>query len=351
MSASTAAGATTIRSARPEDLPGVLELLRVSMARERRFPFDERVWRWKHEANPAGPSPCLVAVTPEGRVVGLRAFLRWEWRRGGGLLRAVRAVDTAVHPDWRGAGLFTRLTRDLLTAVQAEGVDFVFNTPNGQSLPGYLKMGWRPVGRMTLWVKPLRPGALLRGGLARLGGRSWPGSASGPGSAAGDAGRSVGEVLDDPRALALLDALAARDADRLETRRTAAFLRWRYADTPTATYRCWFDEAGRALAIARSGLRFGLREGLACELLHADTADGVRAAAAALRSLARDLAADYLLAAAPARSPTGAALALAGFAPLLGASPLLTFRPLRESLDHLAATRAWRLSAGDLELF
>lgn len=349
MTASTVASAPSVRAARPEDLAGILELLRVSMAQQRRFAFDERVWRWKHEANPAGPSPCLVAVAPDGQIVGLRAFLRWEWRRGGDLLRAVRAVDTAVHPDWRGAGLFTRLTRELLAAVHAEGVDFVFNTPNGQSLPGYLKMGWRPVGRVTLWVKPLRPGALLRGGLTRLRGRAGPGPGSAPPADA--VGRSVREVLEDPRALGLLDALAARHADRLETRRTAAFLRWRYAETPTATYRCWSDEPGRALAIARSGARFGLREGLACELLHAPSPDGVRAAAAALRSLARDLAADYLLAAAPARSATGAALALAGYAPLIGASPLLTFRPLRESLDDLMMPRTWRLSAGDLELF
>ena len=69
------------------------------------------------------------------------------FRRGGSTLHAVRAVDTATHPDHQGRGLFTALTMHALEACRAEGVAFVFNTPNAQSRPGYLKMGWREVGR------------------------------------------------------------------------------------------------------------------------------------------------------------------------------------------------------------
>ena len=41
-----------------------------------------------------------------------------------------------------------------------EGVDFVFNTPNDQSRPGYLKMGWQLVGKLTPWVQPSSLGSL-----------------------------------------------------------------------------------------------------------------------------------------------------------------------------------------------
>ena len=55
-----------------------------------------------------------------GEVVAVRLFMRWEFRRGGPGVRAVRAVDTATHPDHQGAGLFTALTRHALEACRAE---------------------------------------------------------------------------------------------------------------------------------------------------------------------------------------------------------------------------------------
>ncbi len=36
---------------------------------------------------------------------------------------------------------------------QHDGVDVVFNTPNDQSRPGYLKMGWSEVGRVPVAVR------------------------------------------------------------------------------------------------------------------------------------------------------------------------------------------------------
>ena len=67
---------------------------------------------------------------------------------------AVRAVDTATHPDHQGRGLFSALTRHAVEACRTEGVAFVFNTPNEQSRPGYLKLGWREVGRPRAVARP-----------------------------------------------------------------------------------------------------------------------------------------------------------------------------------------------------
>lgn len=73
-------------------------------------------------------------------------FLRWKFDvPGEGTISAVRAVDTATHPDWQGSGIFTRLTLGALDELRDDGLDVVFNTPNDQSRPGYLKMGWSQV--------------------------------------------------------------------------------------------------------------------------------------------------------------------------------------------------------------
>ena len=118
-------------------------------------------FRWKHEASPFGRSPRWWPSTT-GRVVGLRTFMRWEFGSGGSSVRAVRAVDTATDEAHRGRGIFKLLTLAALDQM-AGTADLVFNTPNSNSLPGYLKMGWQRVAEVPIQVRPVRPLHFLRG--------------------------------------------------------------------------------------------------------------------------------------------------------------------------------------------
>ena len=102
----------------------------------------------------------LIAET-EGRLVGFRAFMRWRFRLGA-LVRAVRAVDTATHPDFRGKGSSAAHRRPRSMSWDWTRV-LIFNTPNDKSLPGYLKMGWQRGRRRCrsasarAATRPLRP--------------------------------------------------------------------------------------------------------------------------------------------------------------------------------------------------
>jgi hypothetical protein len=83
-----------------------------------------------------------------GKIVGARVFLRWQFRDArGNVTEALRPVDTVTHPEARGRGIFKRLTLTGLAELHADERYLVFNTPNGNSLPGYLKMGWEEHGR------------------------------------------------------------------------------------------------------------------------------------------------------------------------------------------------------------
>lgn len=113
------------------------------------IPKSEELWNWKHVANPFGASPVLVAEE-KGVICGVRVFLRWEFRQGEKLVKACRAVDTAIHPDYQGKGLFKTLTLSLIEELKEEGVELIYNTPNSQSTPGYLKMGWEKWGKLPL---------------------------------------------------------------------------------------------------------------------------------------------------------------------------------------------------------
>ena len=108
------------------------------------------------------------------RIVGLRAFMRWEFVRGGEVLHAVRAVDTATHPDYQGKGLFTAMTMHGLDVIKDDGIDFVFNTPNDKSRPGYLKMGWQEVGKLPVAIRVAGPRGAVRMARSRVASSHWP---------------------------------------------------------------------------------------------------------------------------------------------------------------------------------
>ncbi len=161
MSGTELGTALQIRPYAAEDEPAVIALLVGALGEGPSGHRTPDFFRWKHLENPFGESLLLVAEL-DGEIVGLRAFLRWGFTLGDRSLRAVRAVDTATRQDQRGKGIFSTLTKAALAELRTD-TDLVFNTPNGSSRPGYLKMGWQEVGRVPVWMKVRRPVAFARG--------------------------------------------------------------------------------------------------------------------------------------------------------------------------------------------
>ena len=139
-----------IRKAIPGDLPVIIHLLKASLG-ESLIPKSEALWNWKHVENPFGESPVLVAEE-NGIICGVRVFLRWEFHQGEKIFKACRAVDTAIHPEYQGRGIFKKLTLSLIEEIKNQGVDLIYNTPNVQSMSGYLKMGWEKWGKLPLKI-------------------------------------------------------------------------------------------------------------------------------------------------------------------------------------------------------
>src|SRR5918994_5166036 len=108
MERATLTSTVTIRPFSVGDEANVLELLGLTLGGGPAGRRPAEFFRWKHADNPFGPSFMLLAEA-DGRVVGLRAFMRWRFIVDGRELSAVRAVDTATHPEYQGIGVFSRL--------------------------------------------------------------------------------------------------------------------------------------------------------------------------------------------------------------------------------------------------
>jgi hypothetical protein len=243
------------------DWPEVVDLVRSSLGWSEGAPVGAFL-DWKHRQNHFGASSVWVAAAGP-RIVGVRILLNWEFESSGGRIwRAVRAVDTATADSHRGRGIFTALTLMGIDVCRGNGCDFVFNTPNDQSRPGYIKMGWRAVGRLPVSVRPVRLSALPA--LSRSG---VPAELF---SVETSAAESAGDVLADAAAIDdLVEAIPFSSAVR--TRRSAAYLRWRYDSFAPLHYRAVVaGDPRKGIAIFRLRRRGESLEAAVVEVLARD---------------------------------------------------------------------------------
>lgn len=320
-----------IRRSTEADLPAVLRLVERSMG-EQSDPRNAELFRWKHHHNAFGVSPSWVACDGD-RIVGVRVFMRWQWREGATVHRAVRAVDTATDPAYQGRGIFTTLTRAGVEELAADGVAFVFNTPNDNSRPGYLKMGWQEVGRLPAFVRPRTPMAALRMARSKVPADKWSRPCTG--------GIDAAAALADTDGVSALLASQPRSGNRLVTNHTSATLLWRYG-LPLLGYRAVTGVGGvrDGLAVWRTRRRGASVEATVTEVL-APGADA-KAINVLLRKALGASGADYGIVMSGVRPAVD-------WLPLPGGGPILTFRPLQH--QPTPPLSAWGATLGDIELF
>lgn len=330
----------TTRPMEPGDLSGVLDLA-VRCLGERPGGDAELYWRWKHEESPFGPSLVILALDGS-RIVGLRAFMRWEWRSSKGTLRAVRAVDTATDPDFRRRGIFSRLTRELIEVSHQDGVDFIFNTPNEKSRPGYLKLGWSDYGRPTLWVRARSLVSMARRTTA-------------PTAETDLSGFGLTRARDLPAAswsTATMGVLTSTNR-YIATPRTLEYLEWRYAHCPGRPY--WIAQGGPGneayLMVLSPIVRRGVQELRVCELLLGEGRQSEITARRRLVSLAKQSRAQLVVGANPGDRRIRSLFLRAGMFPIPRSGPGVTVNRLSSTALPEKSSVRLAYSLGDLELF
>lgn len=312
-----------LRPMREDDLPRVLETLRLALGETPILMRTPDLWAWKHSLNPFGRSIAFVAESQE-HIAGVRAMMRWQMLTpDGDILSCLRPVDTATHPDFRKRGIFRELTMTVLDVARSEGVHLVFNTPNERSAPGYLSMGWQEVDRIGVMAR------------IRFGRSPSPPE---------DAPPSVADLA--PRAQPLVNASITsddRDPVGLRTPRSDNYLRWRFSAHPTASYGAMSDGEG-ASTVVRASSRRGQSELVVSEL------QGWKSGAV-LRMLARSARSRYLAGWFSPGTPERRAAVHAGMLPVPGMYPLrLVALPLVDLDFDVFDLRSWDLSTSDLEL-
>ena len=310
------------------DIPEIIKVLKSSLG-EGLLPKSAEYFIWKHIENPFGESKVLLAKE-NNEIIGVRAFMYWNWVCGEEEIKTVRAVDTATLPSHQGKGIFKKLTLQAVDECTKEGTEFVFNSPNKISIIGYLKMGWYENGKMPIYINA---GSLLPRIYSE---------------------KSVDKLLSVYDIQASLNQLDSgwgikNSKTHFHTGINKAFLKWRYQDCPVASY-------GAVIVPGSFGIVFRLKkvnkfiELRICELW-TEEIGGDKFAKKAYKNIKRNIRPAVVTCGISPLFQNKKNNPLGLFGPFKK-GPTITLKTLEnQQLDSFNHFKKWNPSMGSIELF
>lgn len=170
-------------------------------------------WKWKFAESPFGRG-IIKLMFDSGKLIGYRGAIPVIISVQGIATSAAYIVNTMTHPDYRRLGISTYLAEAVCEEAKQRGVKFIYNFPNPNSYPLYLKIdGWEVLDQRSAWQKQLQ-------------GKS--ASAMSPSSAIKQVERF------DHRVNLLWDRV--KQDYVVVVPRTKEFLNWRFTEHPTEEY-------------------------------------------------------------------------------------------------------------------
>lgn len=114
----------------------------------------------KHFGNPQKLEQPIRFHYEDNQAAGINAFMGSVLIVDGEKHWVAQSNDTAVLPEFRGRHIFTKIITD---EENSHNEEFIFGIPNGNSHPGFLKMGWTQKCEFTHYIRIINPIGLLIG--------------------------------------------------------------------------------------------------------------------------------------------------------------------------------------------
>ena len=129
----------------------ILSLYRQVSGREMSLAF----WRWRYLENPFGQG--MIKLLFDGdKLIGHRGAIPMVVSVQEMPLPAALILNTLTHPDFRRFGVSTYLAAALYDEAAQRGIKFVYNFPNPNSYPLYLRIkDWRVLDQRSVYQKRL----------------------------------------------------------------------------------------------------------------------------------------------------------------------------------------------------
>jgi hypothetical protein len=344
-----------VRRATAYDRDSAVALLRRAHAGDTANPAQPEAWDWLYLQNPAEAGLHYLVADAGTRLAGQYATLPVRLQLDGREQSALISLNTATDPAFQRQGIFITLAQQLYSEATPDFA-LVYGFPNERSSHGLFdRLDWSNLGRVPLVARLLRTPPQLRavrGAVAPM-----LGLLAARDAAFRKASRLRVEPL--PSFGPWTDRLWQANAHELGVCiiRDAAFLQWRFVDSPR-TYLRWAlmhavepDPVGFAVSAVTDW-----KDTSVVWLMELQVKSNVHlggdALLAAILEDARHRGALAVCSVRTARTPYRGALARAGFVPFpRGSAPELVFgvRALGEAGTTAFSPKAWYLSGADLD--
>lgn len=147
-----------------QDLAPQRELFRAAFPENAGTPAETGAhYTWKFHSFPANPHSYEYGAYAEKELVGYYAAIPYAYRINGQHATCGMVCDVMTHPKMQGKGIFTGIGRHATCDLQKNGVDFTSGYPiRPEVIPGHLKVGWKIVFDLPMYIKLIRANAVLR---------------------------------------------------------------------------------------------------------------------------------------------------------------------------------------------
>jgi GNAT superfamily N-acetyltransferase len=117
---------------------------------------------WWFSRNPEGS--LMSVARDDGRVIGVASHSLYRMALAGGQRPATFSVHATTDPVARGRGIFVGLERKHEEEAKARGAAVVLAFASAPTAPLFLgPLGWTHVGKFRIWARPLPRASLRRG--------------------------------------------------------------------------------------------------------------------------------------------------------------------------------------------
>jgi hypothetical protein len=115
--------------------------------------FDSK-YDWAYRSDPDGAS-LFVAKMPDGSVIGMVGVVRRRFSVNWRMTEAWQLVDFATAPSHRNLLTALSLQKHAIRIHPGCGISLLYGFPNEKSVRVQLRAGFKELGMMGRWVKPL----------------------------------------------------------------------------------------------------------------------------------------------------------------------------------------------------
>lgn len=131
-----------------------------------KYKCDLRRWRWEFVNAPLSSIQMFAEIN--GKIVGHMGLICLPIKIGNRIIKGSQAVDLAVHPSYRGRGIFLMIGQKLMEEAAKRNISLSYGIPNEPAYRGHLKYGWFLASYISVLVKLITKKGLVIFILSRI---------------------------------------------------------------------------------------------------------------------------------------------------------------------------------------